>query len=89
LAVHTDLLIYLAVVGGVWVAYLVRKRWRSSKKPHLGDDAAYDGNLLIPPPGHGPRGRPTFRSSHGADHLTHGPGHGGHVGGHHAGTGHH
>jgi hypothetical protein len=85
--VYADLLIYFGVVGAAWVAYLVRRHRREASKPHRGTADAYEGNLVILPPGRGERGKPGFRSSSASIHSTHGHGHAGHVGGH-AGGGH-
>ena len=86
--VYAGLLTYLAVVGAVWAAYLVRKHRRRVSKPHLEAAEAYEGNLVIVPPGHGQHARPIFRSSPGSEHISHGHPHTGHSGGHHAGGGH-
>jgi hypothetical protein len=87
--VYADLLIYFAIVGAAGVAYLVRKHRREASKPHRGVADAYEGNLVILPPGHGQRAKPGFRSSSGNHHTAHGHGHAGHFGGHHAGGLHH
>jgi hypothetical protein len=90
--VHPDLLIYLAVVGALWIAYVIRKFRRARSKPRLGDADAYDGNLEVPMAGlH--HGRVTGHKSHGGvytvhsdDAFLHGGGHAGHGpagGGHH------
>ena len=80
--VSTSLLVYIGVVVVLWIAYLVRKRWRAGSKPRFGDADAYDGNLIIPPPGelHG-----TATGGHSASHV----GHAGHVGHTHGPAGGH
>lgn len=80
MSVPVELMIYVAVVGAVGAAFLVRKHRRSARKPPLGDADAYDGNLLILPPGHVQRGKPVFRSSHSTGHIADGQRHGVHVG---------
>ncbi len=85
---YAEILIYLAVVGAVWAAYRVRTYRRAASKPQRGAADAYDGNVVILPPGHPQRGRLSFRSSSGSRHLTHGHVHAEHFGGHHAGIGH-
>lgn len=86
--VYADILIYFAIVGAVWVAYVVRKHRRRASKPRLGAADAYEGNVVILPPGHGQRAKPSFRSSPGSHHIPHSYGPAGHSGGHHAGGGH-
>jgi hypothetical protein len=88
-SVHADLLIYLAVVAALWAIYMIRKHRRQASKPRLGDADAYEGNLVIPSPGHEQPGRHGFHSPHTSDHIVPGIGHSGHVGGHDAGGGHH
>jgi hypothetical protein len=80
-------LIYFVIVGAVCVAYLVRKHRREASKPHRGVADAYEGNVVMLPPGHGQRGT-GFRPSARSGHAAHGHGPARHVGGHHAGGGH-
>ena len=90
---HADLLIYLALVIVIWIAFMARKHRAAGRKPRLGDAEAYDGNLIIPPPG----GRPDNLAGYGShgSHIGHGGSHIGHAGqgdghvGHGAVGGHH
>ena len=85
-----DLLIYLAVVLVVWAGVAVFRHRRRAGRPSLGDADAYEGNLVIPPPGSAAT-QHRAHSSHGGHVPGHGgaqAGHGGHIGGHGGLSGH-
>jgi hypothetical protein len=100
LSVPADLLIFLAILAVLWIAYRVVKYRRERRRPSLGDANAYDGNLLPPggnyPPSGGQKSHGGKHVAHGGGHKAHGGVHGGHTahgGGHSghsgAGGGHH
>lgn len=86
MSASAELLIYLAVLATLWIAYrIIREHRRKRSRPPLGDANAYEGNLLVP--GESSR-RPGGHKSPGSRYIVHGgehPGHVGHAG--HAGHG--
>ena len=71
------LAVFLGLVAAVWIGYNVLRIRRERRRPaHPPATDAYDGNLIIPPPG----------SSH--QHGRHADGSGGHAG-HGGGSGGH
>lgn len=88
---RAELLIFLAVVGTVWVIHVVRQVLRERRKPPAsGTTDAYDGNLVVPAPGSKHHG---WFGTHSGGHGGYGDGHGGGISGHgggfdgHGGTG--
>jgi hypothetical protein len=93
------ILIYLALLAALWVIHCVRQVQRAKRRSAGLAPAtdAYEGNLVIPPPGTGRPGHTRGVFSHlgsGGHSVHHGHGHGGHGhghimhGGHDAGMGH-
>jgi hypothetical protein len=85
LSVPADLLIFLAILAVLWIAYRVVKYRRERRRPSLGDANAYDGNLLPPGGDYRPSGG---QKSHGGKHVAHGGGHKAHGGVHGGHTAH-
>jgi hypothetical protein len=90
LSASADVLIYLAVLATLWIAYrIIRRHRRERSRPRLGDANAYEGNLLLPGESHH---QPGGQKSHGSGYIVHGgglPGHAGHAGHGTAGSSHH
>jgi hypothetical protein len=88
------ILIYLALLAALWVTHVVRQVRREKRRSAGLAPAtdAYDGNLVIPPPGTGRAGHARGVFSHigsggYSGHAGHGHGHSAHAG-HDAGMGH-
>jgi hypothetical protein len=81
--------IYLAVVVVAWAGMAAFRGRQRGRRPRLGDRDAYDGNLIVPPPGSAPpHGRSGLNGhglpgGHDGGHIGHTGGHIGGVGGHH------
>jgi hypothetical protein len=95
-----EFLICLGVLAALWVSYVVPTVRQERRRPRFGPADAYEGNLIVPPPGRGHHGRSSGHGTgvsghgrHGGGTGGHGAGHGGHgdgIGGHSAGGfGHH
>lgn len=86
-----EFLICLGALAALWVSYVVRTVRRERLRPRFGPADAYEGNLIVPPPGRGHHGRSSGQgtgvSGHGGGISGHsaGHGHGDGIGGHSAG----
>ncbi len=81
---RTELVIVLAVFAAGWVLYVIRRVARDRRRQPFGTSEAYDGNLVVPPPGTNRHGIFSARKM-----TEHGSGMGDHAGSRHATGGFH